>query len=118
MAAPMALEEAGSVAEVALPLSATALWTRPFAEGIEITSHTFAPPPDWPMMVTLPGSPPKFAMLSWTHCRDATRSRTPTLPEFLKAGPAAERSEKPKALSRWFTETNTISPARARFAPW
>ena len=21
---------------------------------------TFAPPPDWPMMVTLPGSPPKL----------------------------------------------------------
>ena len=40
---------------------------------------TFPPPPDWPKMVTLPGSPPNAAMLSRTHSSAATISSMPTL---------------------------------------
>ena len=60
------------------PLSATALWKSPFADGIAINVVTLPPPPDWPKIVTLPESPPKPAMLSRTHSSDATRSSTPT----------------------------------------
>ena len=64
----------------AAPLRTTALWKRPFAEGIAVRVHTLAPPPDCPMIVTLPGSPPNAAMLSRTHSRAATMSSMPTLP--------------------------------------
>src|SRR6266540_4171257 len=37
------------------------------------------PPRDCPKIITLPGSPPKFAMLSCTHSSAATKSRLPTL---------------------------------------
>jgi hypothetical protein len=71
----------------AAPLSTTALWKRPLAEGIAVSVHTFAPPPDWPMIVTLPGSPPKPAMLSRTHSSAATMSSIPTLPEAAYFAP-------------------------------
>ena len=48
------------------------------ADGIAVSVHTFAPPPDWPMMVTFPGSPPKLAMLSRTHARAASWSSRPS----------------------------------------
>ena len=63
-----------SPARTEAPLSTTALWNRPLAEGIAESTHTFAPPPDWPMIVTFPGSPPKLAMLSRTHSSAATMS--------------------------------------------
>jgi len=50
-----------------------ALWNSPLASGIASRTHTLAPPPDSPMMVTLPGSPPKASMLSRTHSSAATR---------------------------------------------
>ena len=37
-------------------------------------------PADWPMSVTLAGSPPKAAMFRFTHCSAATWSRNPQLP--------------------------------------
>ena len=66
----------------AMPLMTMPFWNRPSAAGVFIREVTLAPPPDWPKMVTFSGSPPNWAMLSWIHCRDATRSALPTLPEF------------------------------------
>ena len=66
-----------------------ALWNRPFADGIASSVLTLPPPPDWPKIVTLPGSPPKRAMLSRTHCSDATMSSMPTLPESANSAPPA-----------------------------
>ncbi len=71
----------------AAPLSAIARWNSPLAEGMAIRVETFPAPPDSPKMVTLPGSPPKRAMLSWTQRRAATQSNMPALPEPAKAGP-------------------------------
>src|SRR2546430_158253 len=45
------------------PLCTTALWNRPFAIGIDAMVLTLLPPPDWPKIVTFPGSPPKLAMV-------------------------------------------------------
>ena len=56
------------------------MWKRPLAAGIAVSAQTFAPPPLWPMIVTLPGSPPKPTMLSRTHSSAATQSSIPTLP--------------------------------------
>ena len=56
------------------PLSEMALWKRPAARGETIRALTFVEPADWPMIVTLPGSPPKFAMLFLTNLSDWTRS--------------------------------------------
>jgi hypothetical protein len=69
------------------------LWNSPLALGIASSVQTFAPPPDWPMIVTLPGSPPKAATLSRTHSSAATMSSMPTLPELAKRSPAVERSQ-------------------------
>src|SRR3546814_3411891 len=55
------------------PLIVIALWNRSFAAGIAIKVAIFAPPPDWPKTVTLPGSPPKAAMFRRTHCSAAIR---------------------------------------------
>ena len=75
--------------------------------------------PDWPMMVTLPGSPPKLAMLLCTHLKAATMSSVPALPESAKraSSVATEKSEKPNAPSRWLMDTKTMSPLRLRFCP-
>ena len=69
------------------PLSTTALWNSPFADGIAVSVHTFAPPPDCPMIVTFAGSPPNRAMLSRTHSRAATMSSMPTLPDAANGSP-------------------------------
>ncbi len=69
-----------------------ALWNRPSASGIWPSTVTLAPPPDWPKMVTLSGSPPKLAMLSRTQRRASTRSAMPTLTEFLYFSPKADMS--------------------------
>ena len=74
------------------PLCTTPLWNRPSAAGVCISVQTFMPPPDWPNSVTLSGSPPKPAMLSWIHCSAATISALPALPEFAYFSPNGERS--------------------------
>ena len=63
------------------PLSMIARWKSPLALGVASSALILAPPPDSPKMVTLPGSPPKRAMLSRTQRSEATRSSCPTLPE-------------------------------------
>ena len=63
------------------PLCMIALWNSPWAPGIASSALTFPPPPDWPKIVTLPGSPPKRPACSRTHSSAATRSSTPALPE-------------------------------------
>ena len=67
-------------------------WNRPFAEGMARSVFTFPPPPDWPKMVTLAGSPPKRPMFSFTHSSERTMSSWPTLPESLYFSPYCERS--------------------------
>src|SRR3546814_8522976 len=57
-------ERSGVCAELNEPLCTIARWNRPRADGIAIRVETFAPPPDWPKIVTQPGSPPKPAILS------------------------------------------------------
>ena len=64
------------------PLCTPALWNNPFAEGIASIVDVFAPPPDWPKIMTLDGSPPNFSMLSRTHSSEATRSIIPTTPAY------------------------------------
>ena len=64
------------------PLCTPALWNNPFADGIASNVVVLAPPPDCPKIITLLGSPPKFAMLSRTHSSDATMSIAPALPAF------------------------------------
>ena len=41
--------------------------------GSRPQGEEFRPPPDWPKVMTLPGSPPNAAMLSRTHCRARIR---------------------------------------------
>jgi hypothetical protein len=45
-----------------------------------------AAPPLWPNTVTLAGSPPKLAMLSFTQVRAAMMSSWPALPESGRPG--------------------------------
>ena len=100
------------------PLSATALWKRPLADGIAISVVTFPPPPDWPKIVTFPASPPKLPMLSRTHCSDCTRSSMLALPDWAYfSPPICERSRNPNTFRRWFMETRTTSCSRARRSP-
>jgi hypothetical protein len=61
------------------PLCTAARWNSPLAAGMASSALTLAPPPDCPKMVTLPGSPPKLAMLSRTQPSAATRSSMPAL---------------------------------------
>ena len=49
------------------PLCMMALWNRPLDSGEIRWSETLTPPALSPKMVTLLGSPPKLAMLFWTH---------------------------------------------------
>src|SRR6185312_6301506 len=93
-----------------------ALWNSPLADGAFIRQVTLPPPPDCPKMVTLSGSPPNWAMFCFTHCKAATKSSKPALPDPLYLSPYAERSRKPKTFKRWFTETST-TPFLARFSP-
>ena len=48
-----------------------ALWKSPAASGEAISALTANDPADSPKIVTLPGSPPNAAMLSFTHCSAA-----------------------------------------------
>ena len=59
------------------PLSPMALCTSPLASGETTSALTANEPADSPKIVTLPGSPPKAAMLSCTHWSAATWSSRP-----------------------------------------
>ena len=59
------------------PLSPIARWNKPFESGEAMSARTSMEPADWPKMVTLPGSPPNCAILSWTHWSAAIWSRIP-----------------------------------------
>ena len=48
---------------------------RPFDSGLVTWAATEPAPNDWPLITTLFGSPPNFAMLSWTHFSAAFWSR-------------------------------------------
>ncbi len=80
------LRGVGGVVLVEKPLCKIALWNRPAALGIAMTVDTLPPPPDWPKIVTLPGSPPNAAMLSRTQRSAATRSSMPGLAVVSPAG--------------------------------
>ncbi len=49
-----------------------ALWNNPRAKGVVIMVSTDMPPADSPNNVTLPGSPPNFAIFFCTHLSAAT----------------------------------------------
>jgi len=57
--------------------SPIAFWKRPRASGASISSRTEMPPALSPPMVTLVGSPPKLAILAFTHFRAAIWSIRP-----------------------------------------
>jgi len=59
------------------PLSMMAPAKRPRERGERSWTETEREPADWPAMVTRAGSPPKAAMLDWTHWRAAFWSRKP-----------------------------------------
>ena len=95
-----------------------ARWNSPLADGIASSVATFRPPPDWPKIITVFGSPPNSAMLSRTQRSAATMSSMPTSPEVANSGPPASSSDvKPRTLSRWLMVTTTTSPRRARLSP-
>ena len=84
--AATARASAGVWARTAVPAEAVpdwriARWNSGWAAGMASSREIFRAPPDWPTSVTLPGSPPKAAILSLTHSRAATMSSWPTLPE-------------------------------------
>ena len=66
------------------PLSAIALWKSPLATGEPLSMPTMAAPADSPKMVTLFGSPPKFAMLALTHRSVAMESASAWLPDAFR----------------------------------
>ena len=69
------------------PLWMIARWNSPAAAGMPSRTLTLAPPPDSPKIVTLPGSPPKAAMLSRTHSSASTMSSAPGEPEAATSAP-------------------------------
>src|SRR5207249_2674118 len=75
------------------PLWMMALWNSPFAAGKAISTLTLAPPPLSPKIVTLPGSPPKRAILSRTHSSAATMSRMPAVPAPANAAQGEDRQQ-------------------------
>ena len=77
----------GSPKLVSDPLCTAALWNSPFADGAASSVDTFPPPPDWPKIITLPGSPPNPAMLPFTHFSAATKSTMPRLPDSAYFSP-------------------------------
>ena len=84
----------------AAPDWAMALWNRPSAASIASRLVTDIDPADSPKIVTLPGSPPKAAMLSRTHSRAAIWSSRPQLAEPATESSSHPSSMKPKAPSR------------------
>ena len=108
----------GSTSCRVAPLSMTARWKSPLADGMVSSVDTFRPPPDCPKIITVPGSPPNSAMLSRTHSSARTMSSMPTSPDAANSDPPTDaRFEKPSTLRRWLMLTTTTSPRRARLAP-
>ena len=60
-----------------VPLSPIARTKSPFASGEATSALTEAEPADSPKIVTLSGSPPKAAMLRFTHWSAAIWSMSP-----------------------------------------
>ena len=56
-------------------------WMRPRVRGVVCSIDTAWPPNEWPVIVTLPGSPPNWVMLRLTHWSAATMSSMPQLPD-------------------------------------
>ncbi len=54
-----------------------AFWKSPLFPGIESRARVSPPPADSPNRVTLSGSPPKAAMLRFTHFKAAIWSISP-----------------------------------------
>jgi len=65
---------------------------RPCAAGEESSAMTAVPPADCPAIVMRDGSPPNAAMLSRTHSRPRTQSRTP---RFVGASAIQPKPSKP-----------------------
>src|ERR1700683_45117 len=85
----LAVASAMVPSRTAAPLSIIPLWNNPLADGMADKALTFAPPPDCPKMVTLLGSPPNWAMLSFTQCSAWTMSSMPARLELEYSGPAS-----------------------------
>ncbi|CKT35105.1 Uncharacterised protein [Mycobacterium tuberculosis] len=82
-------------------LSEIALANRPLAAGTANSVAVICAPALSPKMVTLPGSPPNSAMLSWTQRNANTRSRRYTLLSRVICGvDKDDRSRHPNAPSR------------------
>ena len=94
IAAVVAAASAGSRARRPGPLWMIALCNKPSAAGAARRAATFAPPPDCPKIVTLPGSPPKAEMLSRNQRRAAILSSSPALPDVYYSGPAISKSDR------------------------
>ena len=96
-----------------------ALWKRPAASGETIKALTFVEPADCPMIVTLPGSPPKFATLCWTNFSDWIRSSRAKSPESRRGSPVlnAGWANQPKSPSLYATVTTTAFAFFARLPP-
>ena len=84
----VAAPASGVTSRSAEPDCTAARWNRPLAPGMARTVEVFAPPPDWPKIITLPGSPPNASILAFTHCSEATMSSAPQTPAYLNASGA------------------------------
>ena len=96
------------------PLCAIARWNRPLRGGhAEQRRHLIAPA-DSPKIVTLPGSPPKAAMLSRTHSSAATWSSMPELPTRAAAGRRRSRVSQEAERAEAVVDVTTTTSPRAR----
>ena len=68
------------------------------ADGIAMRPLTFAPPPDWPKIITREASPPKPSIFVFTHASAAERSSMPAMPDCANSfgAPLSTRCRKPK----------------------
>jgi len=75
-----------------------ALWKSPFGRWHGEQRTDLGAAADSPNIVTLPGSPPKRAMLSRTHSSAAIKSSCPTLPvAYPESMPPSTHSQKRSA---------------------
>ena len=83
------LPAGSSLASERPPLIGSRRWTSDglalTTSGEVISAKTLTAPADWPISVTLPGSPPKFAMLPLTNFSALMMSRIAKLPESFCA---------------------------------
>ena len=73
----------------------------PRASGVCSMRTTLPPPPDCPKIITLPGSPPKLAMLSRTHSQRRHQVRRPGVARvgvLRTVGRQIERAENVQAV--------------------